>query len=188
MAKRRTQAQKDRIESLEATYLTRVYVSGYDLAVTEKPSAFRRNGRRDRQFTKCVNHAKADFKELEFFFNHLKPLYKMRILDSGEFNNFLKKILIPYVISDLQTKEEQARGLKIALQMYEFARVVIKENMPRDFQIALEEASRPFWLIIKAINAYQKREKIKDSPNIQTIYTDTVDSIRSRGSFPDMTN
>jgi len=60
--------------------------------------------------------------------------------------------------------------------MYEFARVVIKENMPEEFQTVLEEASRPFWQMIKAINTYQKREKIKDSPNIQIKYIDTFDS------------
>ena len=60
--------------------------------------------------------------------------------------------------------------------MYEFARVVIKENMPEEFQTVLEEASRPFWQMIKAINTYQKREKIKDSPNIQITYLASVES------------
>ena len=174
-----TSEQKKMIEHLESTYLVREKVSGYDLAITQKPSIFRRNRKKDRQYSKCVNHAKADFKELRFFFMHLKPMYRMRILNSDEFNNFLEKILNPQGSFHLQTKEEQDRSLSIALQMYEFARVVIKENMPEEFQTVLEESSRPFWQMIKAIESYQKREKIKDSPNIQIRYISTLDSTLS---------
>ena len=176
MTKRQTSAQKEMIEHLESTYLMRDKVSGYNLAITQKPSIFRQNTKKERHFNKCVNHAKADFKELRFFFDYLKPMYRMRILNSNEFNNFLEKILNPHSSFNLQTKEEQDRSLKIALQMYEFARVVIKENMPEEFQTVLEESSRPFWQMIKAIDAYQKREKIKDSPDIQIRYIDTLSS------------
>ena len=176
MKKRHTPAQKEMMEWLKSTYLMRDYVSAYDLAVTQKPTAFRKETKKDRQFNKCVSHSKANLKELGFFFNHLKPMYRMRILNSDEFNNFLERILNPHASFNLQTKEEQARSLKIALQMHEFARVVIKENMPEEFQTVLEEASRPFWRMIKAIDAYQKREKIKDSPNIQIRYSEILES------------
>ena len=154
-------------------------IYGYDLAVTQKPSIFRKNKKPSAQFSNCVDSAKADLRLLNFYFNHLKPMYRMRILNSEEFNNFLKKILNPQGSFHLQTKEERERSLSIALQMHEFARVVIKENMPEEFQTVLEEASRPFWQMIKAIDAYQKREKIKDSPNIQISYTSTMDSTLS---------
>ena len=169
-----TSEQKKMIEHLESTYLVREFVSGYDLAVTQKPSIFRRNRKKDRQYSKCVNHAKADFKQLYFFFNHLKPMYRMRILNSNEFNSFIEKILYAQGSFHLQTREEQTRSLKIALQMLEYARVVIKENMPEEFQTVLDESSKPFWRTIKAISAYQKREKIKGSPEIQTKFIDST--------------
>jgi len=151
-------------------------VSGYDLAVTKKPSIFRKNHKKDRQYTHCVDSAKDDLKILRFYFNHLKPLYRLRILNSKEFTDFIDKVLFAQGSFHLQTREEQTRSLKIALQMWEYARAVIKQNMPEEFQTVLEEASRPFWQMIKAINTYQKREKIKDSPNIQIKYIDTFDS------------
>jgi len=107
-----TNEQKKMIKHLETTYLKREFVSGYDLAVTQKPSIFRRNRKKDRQYSKCVNHAKADFKQLYFFFNHLKPMYRMRILNSNEFNSFIEKILYAQGSFHLQTKEEQTRSLK----------------------------------------------------------------------------
>ena len=171
MTIRRTQAQKVMIEHLNTKYLVGKYVSGYDLAVTQKPSLFRKNTKPSAQFSNCVNSAKADLRLINFYFNHLKPMFRLRILNSNEFNSFIGKILYAQGSFHLQTKEEQARSLKIALQMYEFARVVIKENMPEEFQTVLEEASRPFWQMIKAIDAYQKREKIKDSPDIQIRYS-----------------
>jgi len=174
MTKRQTPAQKEMIEHLESTYLMREKVSGYDLAITQKPSIFRQNTKKERHFNKCVNHAKADFELLWFFFTHLKPMYRMRILNSNEFDSFIEKILYAQSSFHLQTKEENARSLKIALQMLEYARVVIKENMPEEFQTVLDEASKPFWQMIKAIDAYQKREKIKDSPDIQTKFIDST--------------
>jgi len=174
MTKRQTPTQKNMIEHLKSTILTREYVSGYDLAITQKPSIFRQNHKKERHFNKCVNHAKADFKELNFFFNHLKPMYRMRILNSTEFNNFLERILDPRSSFHPQSKEEQARSLKIALQMLEYAKNVIKDNMPTEFLEVLDESSKPFWRTIKAISAYQKREKIKDSPDIQTSFIDST--------------
>ena len=174
MTTRQTQAQKDMIENLKAKYIMRKKVSGYDLAVTQKPSIFRKNTKQSTQFSNCVDSAKADLELLYFYFNHLKPMYRLRILNSNEFGSFIEKILYAQGSFHLQTKEEQARSLKIALQMLEYARVVIKENMPVEFQIVLDEASRPFWLMIKAIDTYQKREKIKDSPDIQTKFIDST--------------
>jgi len=176
MVKRHGTKQTAQMEHLKSKYLVRKYVSDLDLAIIQKPSNFPKNTKKDRHYNNGVNHAKADFNELYFFFNHLKPMYRMRILNSNEFNNFLEKILNPHASFHLETKEERDRSLSIALQMYEFARVVIKENMPDEFQTVLEEASRPFWQMIKAVDAYQKREKIKDSPNIQIKYIDTLGS------------
>jgi len=179
MKKRQPLRRDVQIQHLKTTYLERKYVSGRDLAIIQKPSNFPNTPKKDRSYTDGVIHAKADFKLLRFFFMHLKPMYRMRILNSDEFNNFLEKILNPQGSFHLQTKEEQDRSLSIALQMYEFARVVIKENMPEQFQIVLEEASRPFWQMIKAVESYQKSEKIKDRPNIQIKYIDTLDSGQS---------
>ena len=174
MVTRQTEEQKKMIERLKSTYIVREYVSAYDLAVTQKPAIFRKNHKKDRQFNKCVVHAKDDFNELRFFFNHLKPMYRMRIHNSNEFNNFLEKILDLHGSFHPQSKEEQVRSLKIALQMLEYTRDVIKKNMPKEFQEVLDESSKPFWRTIKAISAYQKREKIKDSPDIQTRFIDST--------------
>lgn len=176
MTIRQTQAQKDMIENLKAKYIMRKKVSGYDLAVTQKPSIFRKNTKQSTQFSNCVDSAKADFKLLYFYFNHLKPLYRLRILNSTEFDSFIEKILWAQGSFHLQTKEEQARSLKIALQMLEYARVVIKENMPEEFQTVLEDSSEPWRNMIKAISAYQKREKIRDSPEIQSKFIDSTQS------------
>ena len=173
MTIRQTPAQKKMIEHLESTYIVREKVSGYDLAITQKPSIFRQNQKKDRHFNKCVNHAKDDFRELYFFFNHLKPMYRLRILNSNEFNSFLEKILDPHGSFHLQSKEEQVRSFKIALQMLEYASTVITKNMPEEFQEILDESSKPFRNMIKAISTYQKREKIKDSPDIRSSYIDS---------------
>ena len=174
MVKRHRTKQTAQMEHLKSTYLMRKNVSALDLAVIQKSSNFPKITKKDRSYNNGVDHAKADFKELYFFFNHLKPMYRMKILNSNEFNNFLEKILNPQASFHLQTKEEQVRSLKIALQMYEFARVVIKENMPEEFQTVLEESSKPFRNMIKAISAYQKREKINDSPEIQSKFIDST--------------
>jgi len=174
MTVRRTQAQNEMIEHLNAKYLVRKKISDYDLAVTQKPSLFRKNTKPSAQFSNCVDSAKADLRLLNFYFNHLKPMYRLRILNSNEFNSFIEKILYAQGSFHLQTREEQTRSLKIALQMLDYARNVIKENMPKEFQEVLEESSKPFWRTIKAISAYQKREKLKDSADIQIRYTDSV--------------
>jgi len=174
MTLRQSQAQKDMIEYLKAKYVTRKKISGYDLAVTQKPSIFRKNTKPSTQFSNCVDSAKLDLGLLNFYFNHLKPMYRLRILNSNEFNSFIEKILYAQGSFHLQTREEQTRSLKIALQMLEYARVVIKENMPEEFQTVLEESSKPFRNMIKAISAYQKREKINDSPEIQSKFIDST--------------
>jgi len=174
MKKRHRIKQTAQMEHLKSTYLVHKYVSELDLAIIQKPSNFPQNKKKDRSYNNGVNQAKADFKELYFFFNHLKPMYRLRILNSNEFDSFIEKILYAQGSFHLPTKEENARSLKIALQMLEYARVVIKENMPEEFQAVLDEASRPFWLTIKAIDAYQKREKIRDSPDIQTKFIDST--------------
>ena len=171
-----TNEQKKMIDHLESTYLGREYVSGYDLAVTQKPAIFRRNRKKDRQYTHCVDSAKDDLKILRFYFNHLKPLYRLRILNSKEFTDFIDKVLFAQGSFHLKTREEQIRSLKIALQMLDYAKNVIKANMPEEFQEVLDESSKPFWRTIKAISAYQKHEKIKDSPEIQSKFIDSTQS------------
>jgi len=168
-----THEQEVMINDLKKTYPMRKNVSGYDLAVTKKPSIFRKNRKKDRQYTHCVDSAKDDLKILRFYFNHLKPLYRLRILNSKEFTDFIDKVLFAQGSFHLKTREEQIRSLKIALQMLDYAKNVIKANMPEEFQEVLDESSKPFWRTIKAISAYQKREKIKDSPEIQTHFIDS---------------
>ncbi len=174
MKKRPRTRQDIEIEHLKSTYLVRKYVSPLDLAIIQKPSNFPKNKKKDRHYNNGVNHAKQDLKQLTFFFNHLKPMYRLRILNSNEFNSFIGKILYAQGSFHLQTREEQTRSLKIALQMLEYARVVIKENMPEEFQTVLEESSKPFRNMIKAISTYQKREKINDSPEIQSKFIDST--------------
>ena len=176
MVKRHGTKQTAQMEHLKSTYLVRENVSNLDLAIIQKSSNFPKKTKKDRHYNNGVKHAKQDLKLLRFFLYHLKPKYRMKILNSVEFNNFLEVILDVQIDVKLETKEERDRGLIIALQMYEYSRFVIKRNMPKEFQNVLEEASRPFWRMIKAIDAYQKREKIKDSPNIQITYLASVES------------
>ena len=173
MKKRQPLSRDVRIEHLKTTYLERKYVSGRDLAIIQKTSDFPNNLKKDRSYTAGVNHAKKDFELLRFFFTHLKPMYRLRILNSNEFDSFIEKILYAQGSFHLQTREEQARSLKIALQMMEYARLVIKENMPEEFQTVLDNSSEQWRNMIKAISAYQKREKIKDSPDIQSKFIDS---------------
>jgi len=95
MVKRHRTKQTAQMEHLKSTYLMRKNVSALDLAVIQKPSNFPKITKKDRSYNNGVDHAKADFKELYFFFNHLKPMYRLRILNSDEFNSFLEKILNP---------------------------------------------------------------------------------------------
>ncbi len=173
MTTRRTQAQNKMIEQVKAMYIVRKKISEYDLAVTKKPSLFRRNAKPSAQFSNCVDSAKADLRILYFYFNHLKPLYRLRILNSEEFTNFLDKILFAQGSFHLQSKEENVRSLKIALQMLDYSINVITENMPTEFQQIINDSSEPFRNTIKAISSYQKREKLKDSPDVKSRFIDS---------------
>ena len=173
MTIRQTQAQKDMIEHLKAKYLMRKKISGYDLAVTQKEKLFRKNTKPSTQFSNCVDSAKADFRLLYFYFNHLKPMYRLRILNSEEFTSFLDKVLFAQGSFYLQSKEENTRSLKIALQMLEYSIHVITENMPTELQEIIHDSSKPFRNTIRALSAYQKREKIKNSPDIRSRFIDS---------------
>ncbi len=124
MTIRQTQAQKDMIENLKAKYIMRKKVSGYDLAVTQKPSIFRKNTKQSTQFSNCVDSAKADLGLLHFYFNHLKPMYRLRILNSNEFDSFNGKILFAQGSFNLQTKEREH------LRLSKLIRVLLMEDLP----------------------------------------------------------
>ena len=68
MVKRHRTKQTAQMEHLKSTYLVRENVSNLDLAIIQKPSNFPKKTKKDRHYNNGVNHAKADFNELYFFY------------------------------------------------------------------------------------------------------------------------
>ena len=168
MQKRRTTKQKDEIEYLDAKFLVRSKVSGFDLANLNKSSIFPKNTKKDRSYNNAVEHAKADLRLLNFFLRNLKPRYRLKILTSQEFQNIIVQIfdLRELGFSRL-TKDEKDYALAMASQMLEFSLAVISKTMPVQFQNPLSKASVPFIDLLKAISDFARENKIKEIPAFQ---------------------
>jgi len=168
MANRRTDKQNELIEWLESTYLVRKYVSPYDFAIVVKPSLFKSNKKKDRSYNNAVVHAREDFKTIDRFMRHLQPKYRLQILNSVEFGNLMESSLgIDGMAFHKQIKEEKERSLVLGLQMYDFARHLIKMSMPKSFYKTLAHSAKPFDDLLEAIGQFAKQNKVKDFPDFQ---------------------
>ena len=168
MPNRRNPKQKKEIEHLEAKYLVRKEVSGFDLANINIPSLFPRNLKKDRSYNNAMEHAKADLRLLNFFLRKLKPRYRLKILSSQEFQNSIEQIfnLRELGFSKL-SKEEKDYALAMSAQMLEFSLAVMAKTMPEQFQKPLSKASVPFIDLLKAISDFARENKIKEIPVFQ---------------------
>lgn len=150
MAKRRTDDQKKTLERLEATYITRNRVGKRDLAVTEKPDLFHAK-KPDRHFNNCVDHANKDLKLLYFMFNHLKPHYRLKILQGRELQNFLTHVLDLTSKFNEYNKQELELVNAFALQTLSYSANTLGRTMPPEFRKLFNDLVRPLNDLLEAI-------------------------------------
>ena len=181
MKKRHRTKQTAQMERLKSTFLVRKSVSELDLAVIQKPSNFPESVKKDRRYNNGVDHAKQDLRQLEFFLRFLKPHYRLKILNSSEFNNIMQNVLaVSRTAWHDYTIEERNKALHFAIQMNEFARHVIKSQMPKEFHEILIESAKPYVKLVSAISEYGRKTNRKDIPQIESMdfIVDSESSIR----------
>ena len=153
----RTKAQ-DNEEWLDATYLTRRYVSVRDLGVIQIPKNYPKNKKKDRNYNNGVDHSLNDLKQLHFMFVNLKPLYRSKILHSDEFQSMMEQVFdIGASKFHRMTIEEKEKSLGFAVQMLSYCLKVIAVNMPKEFQTPLLHHLRPLNDLIEAIYLHIKK-------------------------------
>jgi len=168
MVKRQSTKQKESMEYLETKYLFRKNVSRHDLSVIQSPMYFPKNRKKDRHYNNGVEHAKADLRLLHFFLLHLKPHYRLKILESEEFQSVLDQVIDIGVTKFHSTiKEEKDRELAIALQMLENSLGVIIKNMPKAFRKPLVNAASPLSDLLYSISEFGRQNNIKTIPQFK---------------------
>ena len=170
MVNRRKDEGKILLEHLESTYLVRRNVTKLDLGIINKSEYFPENSKPDRHYNNGVNHAKQDLKLLHFFMVHMKPRYRMKILQSTEFNNFIEQVLdIGVTKFNAQTKEEKEYTLAFALQLMSYSLEVMSRTMPVEFTGLLNHAIKPLDDLLRAIYYYSKNNNVKDLPKFREL-------------------
>ena len=170
MVNRRKQEGKRLLEYLESTYLLRRNVTKLDLGIINKSEYFPENSKPDRHYNNGVNHAKHDLNLLHFFMVHMKPRYRMKILQSTEFNNFIEQILdIGVTKFNVQTKEEKEYTRAFALQLMSYSLEVMSKTMPLEFTKLLNVAIEPLDDLLSAIYDYSKNNNVKDLPKFREL-------------------
>jgi len=165
LVNRRKNKRKILLEHLESTYLVRKNVSKLDLGIINKSEYFPENSKPDRHYNNGVNHAKQDLNLLHFFMVHMKPRYRMKILQSTEFNNFIAQVLdIGVTKFNSQTKEEQEYTNAFALQLTNYCLQVMSKTMPTEFATLLNVAIEQLNDLVSAIYEYSKNNNVKDLP------------------------
>ena len=165
MVNRRKSQGKKLLEYLESAYLVRRNVTKLDLGIINKSEYFPENSKPDRHYNNGVNHAKQDLKLLCFFMVHMKPRYRMKILQSTEFNNFIEEVLnIGVTKFNSQTKEEQEYTRAFALQLTNYCLQVMSKTMPTEFSTLLNVAIEPLNDLVRTIYEYSKNNNVKDLP------------------------
>ena len=170
MIKRQRAKVTTQEEHLGSSFLVRNYVSRHDLGIIQKPANYDENVKKDRHYNNGVEHAKQDLKMLGFFLRYLKPHYRLKILNSQEFNNIMQDVLAVSVTGwHDYTIEERNKALHYAIQMNEFARHVIKSQMPEEFHKILVESAKPYVKLVSAISEYGRKNNRKDIPQIESM-------------------
>lgn len=170
MTNRRNKEGKILLEHLESTYLVRRYVSKLDLGIINNSKLFPENSKPDRNYNNGVDHAKKDLQLLHFFIKHMKPRYRMKILQSDEFNNFIEQVLdIGTTKFNLQTKEEQEHSRAFALQLMNYSLKVMSKTMPPEFTKLLNTAIEPLDDLLRAIYEYSKNNNVKNLPKFREL-------------------
>ncbi|AFS82628.1 hypothetical protein NSED_04110 [Candidatus Nitrosopumilus sediminis] len=170
MVNRHKQKGKDLMERLESTYLIRKRVSKLDLGIINDSSYFPENSKPDRHYNNGVVHARQDLKLLEFFMVQMKPRYRMKILHSDEFKNFIESVLdIGVTKFNKQTKEENESSRAFALQLMNYSLQVMSKTMPPEFAKLLNNAIEPLDDLLSAIYEYSKNNNVKDLPRFREL-------------------
>lgn len=170
MVNRRKDEGKKLLEYLESTYLLRRNVTKLDLGIINKSEYFPENSKPDRHYNNGVVHARNDLNLLHFFMVQMKPRYRMKILQSIEFNNFIEQVLdIGVTKFNKQTKEEKEYTRAFALQLMNYSLQVMSRTMPLEFTKLLNDAIEPLDDLLSAIYEYSKNNNVKDLPKFREI-------------------
>jgi len=170
MKKRYNKAQKNVLEYLESKFLVRNYVSALDLAIIQNPEDFPKNKGKDKHYNRGVEHAKKDLAMLGFFFVQMKPRYRLKIMQSTEFKNFINDFLDVGVGKfHYLTREEDEQSTAFYLQMLGICLLKLSRLMPEEFIKAFNNSAQPLSDLIHGIYEFQRKNNMKTIPKFETI-------------------
>jgi len=165
---KRNKRQKDLMEYYEAKYLVPRYVSKLDLAVVTSSDDFPQKMKKDRCFNNAVSQAKSDLALLHFFMIHLKPRYRLKIMQSQEFQNMLTQILdISETKFYLMTKEEQEQLGAFTTQVFNYCITNLGRTIPPDFVKTFNHLAEPLNDLLEGMYEYSRKNKLTDVPKFQ---------------------
>ena len=166
--------QKDLEERLEATYLVRKSVSKRDLGIINQSKLYANFKKPDRNYNNGVSHAKNDLNLLHFFLVNLKPRYRLKILQSDEFQNVIRQSM-DIGVSNFKnfTQEEKDQALAYTVQIMGYCLEVMAKNMPKEFHKPLNRQIEPLSDLLKSIYSYMAKtnDKLPAFRNIQLPFT-----------------
>jgi len=168
MTKRHSHEREQVREHLEATYLVRKNVTLQDLCVTNRPDLFKVQ-KPDRHHNNCVINAQKNLDFVNWAFIHLKPHYRLKILQSQEIQNFIGSIFDISVNKFNQYNEQELERVNaFALQMMNFSVVLLSRTMPSEFVRSFNHLAKPLDDFIEAIYENSRKNK-KDTPRFNKL-------------------
>ena len=170
MVKRHGKEQTKQMEWLKSRYLVRNYVSALDLAIIQNPKDFPKNKGKDKHYNRGVEHAKKDLAMLGFFFVQMKPRYRLKIMQSTEFKNFINDFLDVGVGKfHYLTREEEEQSTAFYLQMLGVCLLKLSRLMPEEFIKAFNNSAQPLSDLIHGIYEFQRKNNMKTIPKFDAI-------------------
>ena len=100
----------------------------------------------------------------------MKPHYRMKIIQSDEFQNVISQILGKGVGQfHVFTKEEKEQNLTFALQLLSYCLSVIARDMPKEFTRPIVKTAEPLNDLLKSIYEFSRNNNLKNIPKFRDI-------------------
>jgi len=168
MTKRHSHEREQVREHLEATYIVRKKVTLQDLCVTNRSDLFKVK-KPDRHYNNCVYNARMNLKFEDWALIHLKPHYRLKILESQELKNFIGSLFDISISKFSRYSEQELERINaFALQMMNFSLVLLSRTMPPEFARSFNHFANPLNDFIEAIYENSRKNK-KDIPRFNKL-------------------
>jgi len=160
--------KQERLETDLSMYLDRIKgLTPKDLATINSPETYPNDKKKDRRYNRGVERATGELQLFQFLLMNLNTHYKNKILNSSQFNSLIEQYLgIADMTSVKLTREQREQSLNIASQMLVNALMVIKINMPPEFNTLLIESMNPFLSLVESLANFAKNNNIKTIPQL----------------------